>query len=158
MNTAQWRMNSPAGPIYLVASEKGLEGVLWSKPAAPVAGSLRTADPKIRILARAAAQLKEYFCGKRKKFGLPLAFGGTPFQKKIWTALSEIPYGETLSYKNLAGRVGNPKAARAAGTAAGKNPLCVVLPCHRVIASNGSLGGYSGGLKIKSGLLALEKN
>lgn len=109
------------------------------------------------LIAEAARQLEEYFCGKRKEFDLPLRPDGTPFQRRVWDALCTIPYGETWSYRQLAGAVGNPKACRAVGGANGKNPIAIIIPCHRVIAADGTLGGYSGGLSIKTALLDLER-
>lgn len=103
------------------------------------------------------SQLDEYFAGKRKTFDLPLNLEGTDFQKKVWNELLKIPYGEVISYKELSNRVnGNPNASRAVGNANGKNPLAIIVPCHRVIAHNGSLGGYSLGLEMKKKLLTLE--
>ena len=101
-------------------------------------------------------QLREYFAGKRAEFDLPLAPTGTAFQLSVWRQLQEIPYGETISYGELARRVGNPKASRAVGSANGANPLPIVIPCHRVIAGDGTLGGFGGGLPTKQTLLALE--
>lgn len=109
------------------------------------------------LILAAARQLDEYFAGKRKYFDLPLAPKGTAFQQIIWTILRQIPYGETISYKQLAAAAGNEKACRAAGGANNKNPLPVFIPCHRVIGANGSLTGYAGGLKIKQFLLELEQ-
>jgi len=107
---------------------------------------------------RADMQLKEYFSGKRKDFDLPLALQGTPFRMKVWQALLEIPYGETRSYKDVAVRVGNPKAIRAVGGANHNNPISIIVPCHRVIGADGSLVGYGGGLNNKMRLLELERN
>jgi len=101
-------------------------------------------------------QLREYFAGKRAGFDLPLAPAGTAFQRSVWRQLQAIPFGETISYGELARRVGNPKASRAVGSANGANPLPIVIPCHRVIASDGTLGGFGGGLPTKQMLLALE--
>lgn len=109
------------------------------------------------IMRTCITQLDEYFGGSRHSFELPLYFKGTLFQNKVWKALLTIPYGQTISYKQLAERVGHVKACRAVGTANAKNPLAVFIPCHRVISSDGSLGGYAGGLGIKSALLQLEK-
>ena len=108
-------------------------------------------------LKKAAAQLMEYLGGQRKAFDLPLAPAGTPFQQRVWEALAAIPYGETRSYGKLAEQVGNPKASRAVGMANNRNPIPVIIPCHRVIGANGSLMGYGGGLPLKERLLALEK-
>ena len=108
-------------------------------------------------VAHAVRQLGEYFDGKRTGFDLPLAPRGTVFQRSVWRQLQGIPYGETISYGELARRVGNPKASRAVGSANGANPLPIVIPCHRVIAGNGTLGGFGGGLPMKQSLLALEQ-
>ncbi|HVO99238.1 MAG TPA: methylated-DNA--[protein]-cysteine S-methyltransferase [Bryobacteraceae bacterium] len=108
-------------------------------------------------VGEAVKQLREYFDGHRADFDLPLAPEGTAFQRTVWRSLQDIPYGETISYGELAKRVGNPKASRAVGAANGKNPIPIVIPCHRVIGANGKLTGFGGGLPIKEALLALEK-
>ena len=108
-------------------------------------------------VGEAVRQLREYFAGKLTGFDLPLAPRGTEFQRSVWRQLQEIPYGETISYGELARRVGNPKASRAVGSANAANPLPIVIPCHRVIAANGTLGGFGGGLPTKQVLLALEQ-
>ncbi len=119
----------------------------------------RSLDEKpTRLTDMAFKQLQEYFKGERKAFDLPLLFIGTEFQKKVWRALCEIPYGETRSYKQIAIAVGNPKASRAIGMANNKNPITVVVPCHRVVGSNGSLVGYAGGLERKTAFLDIESN
>ena len=110
------------------------------------------------LIIETCTQLDEYFAGKRRIFDLPLSpQGGTPFQQTVWKQLQEIPYGKTISYAQLAQAIGNPKACRAVGSANGKNPISIIIPCHRVIAADGSLGGYTGGLAIKKQLLDLEK-
>ncbi len=109
------------------------------------------------LLREAAKQLNEYLAGKRKVFDLPLDPGGTQFQKAVWKALTRIPFGETRTYKNIAESVGNPKACRAVGMANNKNPIAILIPCHRVIGADGKLVGYAGGLDIKKKLLELEK-
>jgi len=147
---AQCEMNSKIGPLYLVASAKGLCGVFWKKQKVPMGES--------SILKKAEKELNEFLDGKRKKFSFALDVEGTDFQKKVWDQLAKIPYGDTVSYQEIAKKIKNPKAVRAVGTANGKNPLCLIVPCHRVIASDGSLGGYSGGLKIKAWLLQLENS
>lgn len=114
------------------------------------------AEPSV-FSESAIEQLNEYFTGKRKEFDLPLDPSGTPFQKKVWAALQQIPYGETRTYKQIAQAVGNDKASRAVGMANNKNPIAIVIPCHRVIGTNGSLIGYAGGIHIKESLLELEK-
>ena len=109
------------------------------------------------LLRRANKQLQEYFCGKRKIFDLPLAPNGTEFQKKVWKSLLKIPYGKTNSYKEVAESIGNIKAARAVGSANNKNPIIILIPCHRVIGANGKLVGYAGGVDVKEKLLRIEK-
>jgi len=116
---------------------------------------LRADDP---YMFNVFNQLEEYFKGERKKFNVPLDFKGTEFQKKVWNELNKIPYGKTVSYKKVAEKVGNKKALRAVGQANSKNPVCIIIPCHRVINSNGKLGGYSAGLLVKEKLLELEGN
>jgi methylated-DNA-[protein]-cysteine S-methyltransferase len=157
VNSLQWLMESPIGPIYLVASEKGLQGVFWKKGKAPIVDSLNGGSPALKILKQTVFQLGEYFKGKRREFDLPFDTGGTDFQKKVWEQLALIPYGKTASYADIAQRIKNGKAVRAVGTANGKNPLSIIVPCHRVIQANGTLGGYAGGLETKTKLLELEK-
>jgi methylated-DNA-[protein]-cysteine S-methyltransferase len=148
MSLSQRKIPSPVGELYLVASDKGLRGIYKKKQAVPVEPS--------KVLDSASRELNEYFSGDRKKFSVPLDLEGTDFQKKVWAELIKIPYGTTVSYREIATRIRSPKAVRAVGSANGKNPLCIVVPCHRVIAADGGLGGYSGGLKMKSKLLELE--
>lgn len=119
--------------------------------------SLQGVEKETPLLERAASQLREYFAGTRRKFDLPLAPAGTEFQKKVWQALLDIPYGETRSYSQIALAVGNPKAGRAVGMANNRNPISIIIPCHRVIGKDGSLVGYGGGLNRKESLLLLEK-
>ncbi len=156
MSQAQWLMKSKIGPLYLVASENGLQGIFWKKQSAPMTASLNGKTAEVKILTRTVTELEEYFAGKRQKFTVPLEVIGTTFQKKVWNELRKIPYGKTFSYKDVAGRIRHAKAMRAVGTANGNNPHAIIVPCHRVIAHDGTLGGYAGGLKIKSQLLALE--
>lgn len=115
-------------------------------------------DPDRDVLAKAACQLDEYFKGIRQSFDLPLAPEGTEFQKQVWNALCEVPYGMTWSYRQLAQRIGNPDAVRAVGQANSRNPLMIVVPCHRVIGASGNLVGYAGGLPVKQALLEMERN
>ena len=109
-----------------------------------------------KLFPKAKKQVLEYFAGRRKKFDLPLAPVGTEFQKGVWGIVQKIPYGELATYADVARKTGNKKAVRAVGTAIGRNPLCVVVPCHRVVSSSGTLAGYAGGLKRKQHMLALE--
>src|SRR6185295_10503338 len=115
------------------------------------------AGPDDNLFEDVVAQLNEYFAGTRRQFELPLAPAGTPFQQRVWAALLDIPYGQTISYGELASRIGQKSASRAVGLANGSNPLPIVIPCHRVIGANGKLTGYGGGLPIKERLLALER-
>ena len=146
---------SPIGPLRLAADAEGLRQIdfLGRAPRPLPDGWLH--DPA--KLAQVVDQLQAYFAGGLREFDLPLAPQGTPFQRGVWSRLCEIPYGETTSYGELARRVGNPSASRAVGLANGRNPIPIVIPCHRVIGSNGSLTGYGGGLPIKEHLLALER-
>ncbi|MGE4170204.1 MAG: methylated-DNA--[protein]-cysteine S-methyltransferase [Candidatus Margulisiibacteriota bacterium] len=156
MSLLQWKLNADFGEIYLVASKKGLTHVALSPQPFPFVADLNGPDLQLQILAKAADQLTAYFRGERRTFDLPLDRAGTRFQNQVWQALSEIPFGTTCSYKDIATRINNPRAVRAVGSANGKNPLCIVVPCHRVIAADGGLGGYSGGLAFKRRLLGLE--
>jgi len=113
-------------------------------------------DARHPVLKQAAKQIQEYLDGNRNSFSLPLGSTGTDFQKRIWQQIARIPFGKTISYTELAKRAGAPKAIRAAGTATGKNPFSIIVPCHRVLGKNNELGGYAGGLKRKRHLLALE--
>jgi methylated-DNA-[protein]-cysteine S-methyltransferase len=150
-------MKSPVGTLKLVASSKALVAVLWEQesPNRVKFGKMNL-DPQHPILIEAERQLSEYFAGKRIRFDLPLQPNGTKFQKRVWQALREIPFGKTKSYLELAKAVGSRKAFRAVGAANGKNPLSIVVPCHRVVAANGALTGFAGGLERKAALLALE--
>ncbi len=156
MNQAQYVLNTMIGTIYLVASEKGLKSVLFSKQSVPILAKLSLSNEVENNLSIAATQLEEYLKGKRKIFELKLDVQGTPFQRQVWNELANIPFGKTLSYKDIAKNIDNPKAVRAVGTANGRNPICIIVPCHRVIAANGTLGGYIAGLSVKKKLLDLE--
>ncbi len=150
----QYKFQSKIGALYLVASEQGLHQVSLQKINIPYVTSLKDSE----VLSKTVKQLEEYFSGQRKKFDLPLAPEGSAFQKKVWKELLKIPFGKTCSYKDIALKIKQEKACRAVGNANGKNPICLIIPCHRVIASNGTLGGYSGGIDIKIKLLEIEKN
>ena len=158
MNKAQWKMPTKIGNLYLVASDVGLQGVYLKRrfPKVKMVETLNGQQPAIKILKKSVEALDKYFAGQLMDFDLPLDINGTPFQTNVWKQLSLIPYGKTCSYKDIAKKIKNEKAVRAVGTANGKNPLCIVIPCHRVIAADGTLGGYSGGLDIKAKLLELE--
>jgi methylated-DNA-[protein]-cysteine S-methyltransferase len=145
-------VDSPVGPLLLTSDGASLTRLLFAAEPDP---SWST-DP-CPVLDEAARQLAEYFAGERRDFDLPLDPVGTPFQLAVWAALRDIPYAETINYGQLAGRVGNPHASRAVGLANGRNPISIVVPCHRVIGANGSLTGYGGGLERKRTLLELER-
>lgn len=145
----------PLGTLALESDGENLTRIWLPGETRVVASAgLRRADPG--PFAAAVAQLDAYFAGARIRFDLPLAPGGTVFQRRVWELLRAIPYGTTVSYSELARRAGNPAACRAVGAANGRNPLPIVVPCHRVVGSNGSLIGYAGGLAAKRALLALE--
>lgn len=153
----QFAMASPIGKLFLIASDKGLCEIAWDKaPDAITVTTLQASTPAAKFLTQTQKELTEYFAGKRKKFTVPLDVQGTDFQKKVWNQLSQIPFGKTQSYKDVAGKIKNPQAMRAVGTANGHNPVSIIVPCHRVIAADGTLGGYAGGLNRKKKLLALE--
>lgn len=157
MSLAYKTIDSPVGKLKLIASEKGLAAVLWENdPPNRVRLGELTEDATHPVLLKTERQLGEYFAGKRKEFSVPLDMRGTPFQKNVWEALLSIPFGETRSYGQLAKQLGNPGAMRAVGAANGKNPISIVVPCHRVIGTNGKLTGFAGGLKTKEHLLKLE--
>ncbi|MFZ3211541.1 MAG: methylated-DNA--[protein]-cysteine S-methyltransferase [Terriglobales bacterium] len=144
------RIDSPVGPLLLAVSERGLMALEFGR--GDVAGWVESPEktaPYVR-------QLEEYFAGRRRGFDLPLDLRGTDFQKRCWQELLKIPHGETRSYAEIARAIGNPAAVRAVGLANGKNPIAIIVPCHRVIGSDGSLTGYGGGLDVKRQLLELE--
>ena len=149
-------MDSPLGQILLVGNEAGLAELEFQDGVKPTEIQADW-EQNGAIFAETVAQLQAYFAGERREFALQLAPRGTAFQKDVWQALQAIPYGETVSYGELAQRIGRPKAARAVGAANGANPLALIVPCHRVIGSNGRLTGYRGGVAIKEALLAHEQ-
>lgn len=156
MDQIQYEMKSKVGPLYLVASKDGLDGMHFNKQRVKLVKKLGASKPEEKILKNAVGQVEEYFAGRRKQFDIAFNLAGTSFQKQVWRELFKIPFGKTVSYKDIAKRIKNPKAVRAVGSANGKNPVCIIIPCHRVIAADGSIGGYSGGLDKKRKLLKLE--
>jgi methylated-DNA-[protein]-cysteine S-methyltransferase len=158
MSLAYKKMSSPIGELKLVASDNGLVAILWENdsPRRVRLGEM-VEDGQDPVLAETERQLKEYFAGKRKTFSVALDMKGTRFQKDVWEALLAIPFGETRSYGQLAKQLGNPRATRAVGAANGRNPVSIIVPCHRVIGSSGKLTGFAGGLDAKAHLLGLEK-
>jgi methylated-DNA-[protein]-cysteine S-methyltransferase len=149
-------LESPIGTLLIAGDEQAVTQINFPKNGKPQQPEPGWNESSRGPVAEAVRQLKEYFAGKRTDFDLPLAPDGTQFQRSVWERLQEIPYGETISYGELAKRVGNPKASRAVGAANGCNPIPIVIPCHRVIGSNGKLTGFGGGLPTKEALLALE--
>jgi methylated-DNA-[protein]-cysteine S-methyltransferase len=149
-------MESPLGPLLLAGDKAALHAVEFvngRKPPRLNPDWKKDSKPFVETVC----QLLAYFSGELEEFDLPLAPQGTEFQRKVWDNLCDIPYGETISYGELAKRIGNPNASRAVGLANGSNPIPIIIPCHRVIGSNGKLTGYGGGLPIKEKLLALER-
>ncbi|MFV0626378.1 MAG: methylated-DNA--[protein]-cysteine S-methyltransferase [Alphaproteobacteria bacterium] len=144
---------SPIGKLWLCEEEGSLTALSFSKTKIP----LQVQERETPILVEAKKQLNEYFAEKREKFDLPIKFKGTSFQQKVWKALCQVPYGQTASYKEIAQNIQNEKACRAVGMANNKNPIAIIVPCHRIIGTNGKLVGYAGGLEIKQKLLELER-
>jgi methylated-DNA-[protein]-cysteine S-methyltransferase len=160
MSLAYKIIQSPVGELKLVASDKGLVAILWDneRPHHGVSFNEFVPDNQHPVLLETERQLREYFAGKRKTFSVTLDMRGTPFQKNVWEALLAIPFGETRSYAQIANQLGNPRATRAVGAANGKNPVSIIVPCHRVIGSSGKLTGFGGGLENKAHLLNLENS
>ncbi len=155
MTTITTTVESPVGPLNLTASEAFLTGVAMADQRhAPAPSSDWIRDDA--WFGEVAAQLAAYFAGELTTFDVPMNLVGTEFQRNVWSRLTEIPYGTTISYGELASRVGNPKASRAVGLANGRNPVAIIVPCHRVIGANGDLTGYGGGLERKTWLLRHE--
>jgi methylated-DNA-[protein]-cysteine S-methyltransferase len=154
----QTRYESPLGPMVIAATARGLAGVWFDgQRHLPDLSKWPLAGSDHPVLTQAVRQLQEYFAGTRTQFDLPLDLqGGTPFQQSVWHALLNIPSGATDSYGALSQRIGKPAAVRAVGAAVGRNPLSIIVPCHRVLGADGTLTGYAGGLERKSALLQLE--
>jgi methylated-DNA-[protein]-cysteine S-methyltransferase len=150
-------VESPVGMLTLVATDDGLAAILWANDRpGRVRLPIESEDHRHPVLIETARQLEEYFAGQRTAFTVPLDFSGTDFQRQVWNALRTIPFGETRSYAQIARQIGNPTAMRAVGAANGRNPVSIIVPCHRVIGSLGQLTGFAGGLDVKAQLLALE--
>lgn len=150
------RIESPIGRLTLAADDSGLREIQFTNGRDSLRRESEWREASA-AMKEAIRQLRAYFAGELEAFDLPLAPKGTPFQQKVWSELCKIPYGETISYGELARRIGNPNASRAVGLANGSNPIPIVIPCHRVIGANGKLTGYGAGLEIKEKLLALEQ-
>jgi methylated-DNA-[protein]-cysteine S-methyltransferase len=151
-------IKSPVGHLKIVVTDRALIAILWDneKPNRVKLDAMRE-DNNDALILEIEKQLNEYFQKKRKVFNLPIEMQGTPFQRDVWRLLSEIPYGSTCSYQEIAHQLQHPKAVRAVGAANGRNPISIIIPCHRVIAANGSLSGFAGGIERKKILLDLEK-
>jgi methylated-DNA-[protein]-cysteine S-methyltransferase len=148
--------DSPVGQLTLVATDAGLHAVWW--PDDPRAQPFGDRDDTHPVLRSAVIQLDEYFAGERRAFSVPLAPVGTPFQVKVWEVLQEIPYGHTITYGEQARRLGDARKARAVGAANGRNPISIIVPCHRVVGASGALTGFAGGMDAKQWLLAFERD
>jgi methylated-DNA-[protein]-cysteine S-methyltransferase len=152
-------INSPIGDLMLAADASALTGLYFvGCNHIPAARNGWARNAQLPILRQAAKQLQEYFAGTREKFSVPLRLAGTDFQEKVWREIALIPFGETISYSDLAKRAGAPEAIRAAGTNTGRNPVAIIIPCHRVVGKNGGMGGFAGGLERKRHLLELENS
>ena len=154
-------VEGPFGPVYLAATERGLCRVSFRGSEERFARELESRgllpEPDPRRLRRERSEMREYFAGRRQRFALPLDFQlVTPFQRRVLGATARIPFGKVVSYSDIACRIGQPTARRAVGGALGKNPIAIVVPCHRVIAADGSIGGYTGGLHVKRALFQIE--
>ncbi|MDE6827694.1 MAG: methylated-DNA--[protein]-cysteine S-methyltransferase [Alistipes sp.] len=143
---------SPVGPLSVTVRDNAVTALRFGSFGVPF-DSAETWPP---VLRQAVAELREYFDGRRREFTLPLAPQGTPFQQEVWAALREIPYGRTCTYGQIAARIGRPRASRAVGMANNRNPIGIVVPCHRVVGASGALVGYAAGLPVKEALLRLE--
>ena len=158
MTLATLFFQSDLGWIRIIANQNSVTRIDFAEPeTAQKTNASAAANPHLHHLQAAKQQLQEYFAGVRTQFNLPLAPEGTPFQQAVWTALTTIPYGATCSYKHIAELVDRPKGSQAIGQANSKNPISIVIPCHRVVGSNGKLTGYAGGLDRKAALLQREK-
>ena len=153
-------MVAPFGPVSVVAGDDGVRGISFAgEPGTGVpAGASVEHDASHPVVARALSQLREYMAGTRREFDLPLVLEGTEFQVAAWRALARVPYGTTASYATQAASIGRPTATRAVGAANGRNPVAIVLPCHRIVGADGSLTGFAGGLETKRWLLAHEES
>jgi methylated-DNA-[protein]-cysteine S-methyltransferase len=157
MKSYSYLKTETLGDLLLVATSTHLVGIYFPnhKSGPKLPGNWKL-DAKHPILHQAGRELQEYFEGKRTSFSVPISYDGTDFQNEIWKQIARIPFGDTVTYSELAQRAGAPAAVRAAGTATGRNPLSIIVPCHRVVAKNGGMGGYAGGLDRKKNLLKIE--
>lgn len=154
--TYSMQLETPIGPLTITATKKAVTAIRFGTQV-PEGSTPCTGAEATPLLRKAAEEIGDYFAGSRRKFTLPLAPEGTPFQQKVWEALRTIPYGETRTYKQIAIQIGHNQSFQAVGMASNRNPIAIVVPCHRVIGYDGKLTGYAGGLDIKEQLLELEK-
>jgi methylated-DNA-[protein]-cysteine S-methyltransferase len=155
--TSYLRFATPLGEMIAIENDERLTNLDFTNSKyAPQACDDWREDPRSPLLRRCAREVADYFAGERRRFDLPLAPGGTPFQQRVWKEIARVPWGQRISYAQLAVRCGAPGAARAAGAATGRNPIAIVVPCHRIVGSDGALTGYAGGVDRKARLLALE--
>ena len=158
MNSYITLKSKQLGDLILTANETQLTGIYFAgRKHVPAALKDWKRDPSHPVLKKAARELEDFLSGKRKNFTVPLHADGTEFQHKVWEQIARIPFGKTITYSELARRAGRPEAIRAAGAATGRNPLAIIVPCHRVVAKSGALQGFAGGLETKKRLLALEQ-
>ncbi len=148
----QKQIKSVLGKLFISATNEGVTRVAFTK----TDNESEPSEKALYYIDQATKQIDEYLKGERKVFTVPLVFSGTKFQEKVWKELAKIPFGKTVNYSEIATKIKNPKSVRAVGSANAKNPLCIIVPCHRVIGKNGSLSGYIGGVKIKQRLLEIE--
>ncbi len=148
------RVESPVGVVVVTGNRESVQGVWFEGP--PALGPMPAGVAGTGPVAEAVRQLSEYFARKRAAFDLPIAPAGTPFQRRVWDELQKVPYGDTVSYGEIARRIGHPTASRAVGAANGANPIPIIIPCHRAVGSDGSMTGYGGGVERKRTLLAIE--
>lgn len=159
MKACQSAWTSPLGTLHLIASDHALLCLAFDQNRDECLQRLgigAVSEQENHVIGRTKLELLEYFEGKRRFFSIPLAMEGTAFQKRVWEGLRAIPFGATISYREQARDLGEPTAVRATGTANGRNPIAIIVPCHRVVRSDGTLGGYAGGLEFKASLIALE--
>ena len=155
MKTQSAYYQSPIGYLEIIANDNALVAIKQAQ--AVPAKAKNNSSTSNKVINQTITELKDYFSGKTKQFSVPISFKGTEFQNKIWNTLLTIPYGQTTSYAEIAKKIGNPKAVRAVGSAIGRNPIPVIIPCHRVITSDGKMGGFAWGIDVKKELLKVER-